>query len=212
MKLSTRRLILDVILPAILPIAFGFAVGYGIRKYAEYQDKQKTISIIQDYSDRFDNLSKELDLLDVTNEDYDGKISDFILRTFSIYEQSYRLVPEKRLLDKKDKKPFNDVLKLMEEIQTSQRKADRNRQNFLSGLGLAQVFVIEAEQYEILVNDYAIDTMKEVLKIDPNNQQAQKQLEKIYSKNKEFTDAQDENLHKQDTLIGAIVGLISTMQ
>ena len=183
MKPSTSRLILDVILPTLLPIAFGFAVGYGIRKYAEYQDKQKTISIIQDYSDRFDNLSKELDLLDVTKEDYDGKISDFILRTFSIYEQAYRLVPEKRLLDKKDKKPFNDVLKLMEEIQTSQRKADRNRQNFLSGMGLAQVFVIEAEQYEILVNDYAIDTMKEVLKIDPNNQQAQKQLDQLYQLN-----------------------------
>ena len=186
MKTIIKNFIIGIAI-AFLGVALGGVISYAIDRAQEKKTINDTSSALTDYSERFDNLKLAMDRemkstkVDST-KNADSAINEFILMTFSIYEQAYRLVPEKRLLDKKDKALFNDVLKLLETIQDTQRQADKSRKNFLSGMGLTQVFVIEAKQYSILIDDYAIDTMKEVLKIDPNNQQAQKQLDQIYQK------------------------------
>ena len=179
MKPKIIKIIRAELLYVIIPLCIGFGLNWIVKRSAESKFQKEVSQELTDFTDRFTNLVTGFGM------DKDGgtdqTVNAYILRTFALHQQVYRYTVEKRLLDN-DLGLYNQAVDLLKAIQNWQELQDRTRQDFLSGMGLAQVYVIESENYSSLVDEYSLKTCIDVLKIDPDNKQAQETIKKITRK------------------------------
>ena len=176
MNKTFKTILIYVILPALI----GFAGAAGMYAYADYEEKTEISEKLTDYTERFVNLITDLEMKQKADTTGDRILNTYILRTFGLHQEVYRYTVEKRLLDKDDAL-FQTSLQVMKAIHNWQMTTEKSRQNLLSGMGLSELYVIEMEEQKTLIDDYTVQTCKEVLKIDPANKQAEETLRNVYS-------------------------------
>ena len=166
--------IVETILFIILCISAWFAgraVGDAISKKAENMQAQEIIHELDSYAQTAANFREGFAEGQVTPQQY-------ILTTYSLYEEIYRYILDKDLLtDYPDQ--FNRGCKILEGIYQNQMEVFNNSNNVLAVAGLTTVLVLEMEKYNHLMNILTVKTCEEVLKIDPGNQQALDTIKKV---------------------------------
>ena len=169
----------------MVPICIGFCIGwvvikiFNIQTYPEKQGVEQTIS---GYKSQFSDLISEMgSKMEADSSSTDRILNRYILKSFALYEQVYEFTSEQNLVTKNNGQ-YQEAAKVMSAIQQWQMEyAERRRKNFLSGGGLAEIYVIEAEQSKQLIDAFTRKVCRDVLEITPNNKQAQEIINKLYT-------------------------------
>ncbi len=169
----------------LVPICIGFCAGWAVIKIFNiqtYPEKQGVEQTISGYKSQFSDLITEMgSKMEADSSSVDRIINYYILKSFSLYEQVYEFTSEQNLAIKNSDQ-FKEAAQVMSAIQQWQMEyAERRRRNFLTGGGLAEIYVIEAEQSKQLTDTFARKACQDVLEITPNNKQAQEIINKLYT-------------------------------
>ena len=176
MKENVKYAIKATLFYVMIPFLVGAGLGQFIKYQQKKQETKEIAAVVEGYSTQFTDLTYELECRQEADSSAsrDQLINEYLLRTFSLYEQTYRCVVENKLLEKKNQKTFNQAMDLLHDIYRWQLEKEKYRESFLSGMGLSQMYVIEAEQMKRLTDAYTVLTCDEVLEIDPGNQDARR--------------------------------------
>jgi hypothetical protein len=171
-----------VILFVFILVCIGLGIGYVGKKKEEKQNVQTYEKQVNDYYSQFTTIINEMgDKLEEDPASNDHTVNTYILKTFDLYESVYEYTVRNDLLYN-DYDRFQSAYKLMSSIYEWQMThAERNRKNFLTGAGMAEIYVLEAEQNKKLTDELTLKACKDVLKVDPDNEQAQETLDRLYS-------------------------------
>ena len=171
-----------VILFVFILVCIGLGIGYVGKKNEEKQKNQTYEKQVNDYYSQFTSIITEMgDKLEEDPASNDRTVNTYILKTFDLYESVYEYTVKNDLLYN-DYDQFQISYKLMSSIYEWQMTyAENKRKNFLTGGGLAEIYVLEAEQNKKLTDELTLKACKDVLKVDPDNEQAQETLDRLYS-------------------------------
>ena len=168
-----------IIFCVLIPFCIGFIYGTIAKKQEKKNRDREVQEQVAEYTDQFTTIITEMG--DKMEEDSnDRTINTYILKTFDLYEGIYAYTVENNLLYENEEQ-FQSAYRLMNSIQKWQTDTERNRKNFLTGGGLAEIYVLEAEQNKKLTDELTLKACKDVLKVDPDNRQAQETIDKLYS-------------------------------
>ena len=170
-----------IIFCVLIPFLLGFGAGT-IKKMMEEKSKTEAAEKqVNEYYSQFTTIINEMgDKLEEDPASNDRTVNTYILKTFDLYESVYEYTVRNDLLYN-DYDRFQSAYKLMNAIQEWQTDTERNRKNFLTGGGLAEIYVLEAEQNKKLTDELTLKACKDVLKVDPDNKEAQETIDRLYS-------------------------------
>ena len=169
-----------IIFCVLIPFLLGFGAGT-IKKMMEEKSKTEAAEKqVNEYYSQFTSIITEMG--DKMEEDSsDRTVNSYILKSFDLYEDVYAYTTKNNLLYENEEQ-FQNAYKLMSSIYEWQMNhAEKLRKNFLTGSGMAEIYVLEAEQNKMLTDELTLKACKAVLKVDPDNQQAIETLDRLYS-------------------------------
>ena len=177
---KTLEVIKYVVFFILVPLFVGYGVGWLLNTTAESKIQDVTIEKqIDDYKTQFNDIIIEMGEKQKTDSS-DRLINAYILKSYYLYEQVYDFTVQEELL-KNNEEQFNRAIKLLNSIYEWQMKKNRSRKNILFDGGFSDIAVIESKQNNKLMEDLTLKVCKEMLDIDPNNQQALETINKIIS-------------------------------
>lgn len=135
---------------------------------------------LDSYEERLSGLELELRAGEVSTDD--KEVNTYILKSYALFEEIYDQTQQQRILTL-DNELFRRAAGLMSDILTSQLELEKTRKNYVSGMGLAQIYVIESQQNKLFTDLLVADASAEVLKIDPANPDAKKALDQLWKLN-----------------------------
>ena len=166
-----------VIFLVLIPFCIGLGLGY-IKTKQEDQEVQKQVN---EYYSQFTAIITEMGDKMEENPD-DGTVNIYILKSFDLYEDVYAYTVKNNLLYENEEQ-FQSAYKLMNSIYEWQMNhAEKLRKNVLTGSGLAEIYVLEAEQKKKLTDELTLKACKDVLKVDPDNKEAKETIGRLYSR------------------------------
>ena len=169
-----------VILFVFILVCIGLGIGYVGKKQEKNDQDQEAREQVNEYYSQFTSIITEMG--DKMEEDSsDRTVNSYILKSFDLYEDVYAYTTKNNLLYENEEQ-FQNAYKLMSSIYEWQMNhAEKLRKNFLTGSGMAEIYVLEAEQNKMLTDELTLKACKAVLKVDPDNQQAIETLDRLYS-------------------------------
>ena len=169
-----------VILFVIILVCIGLGIGYVGKKQEKNDQDREAREQVNEYYSQFTSIITEMG--DKMEEDSsDRTVNSYILKSFDLYEDVYAYTTKNNLLYENEEQ-FQNAYKLMSSIYEWQMNhAEKLRKNFLTGSGMAEIYVLEAEQNKMLTDELTLKACKAVLKVDPDNQQAIETLDRLYS-------------------------------
>lgn len=177
---AMNKTLKTILIYVVIPIALSLAAVQVMWVVKTNQEKKEVKEKLSDFSERLDLLTGHFDWkAEQDSTKRDRLINEYVLRTYGLHQEVYRYTVEKRILDLDDDL-YRDATQVMESIYNWQRLTESTRQNFLSGMGLADIYVIETSEYASLTDELTIKACKEVLKINPGNKQAEETLNNAY--------------------------------
>ena len=169
-----------VILFVLILVCIGLGIGYVGKKQEKNDQDREAREQVNEYYSQFTSIITEMG--DKMEEDSsDRTVNSYILKSFDLYEDVYAYTTKNNLLYENEEQ-FQNAYKLMSSIYEWQMNhAEKLRKNFLTGSGMAEIYVLEAEQNKKLTDELTLKACKDVLKVDPDNEQAQETLNRLYS-------------------------------
>lgn len=169
-----------VILFVLILVCIGLGIGYVGKKQEKNDQDREAREQVNEYYSQFTSIITEMG--DKMEEDSsDRTVNSYILKSFDLYEDVYAYTTKNNLLYENEEQ-FQNAYKLMSSIYEWQMNhAEKLRKNFLTGSGMAEIYVLEAEQNKMLTDELTLKACKAVLKVDPDNQQAIETLDRLYS-------------------------------
>lgn len=169
-----------VILFVFILVCIGLGIGYVGKKQEKNDQDREAREQVNEYYSQFTSIITEMG--DKMEEDSsDRTVNSYILKSFDLYEDVYAYTTKNNLLYENEEQ-FQNAYKLMSSIYEWQMNhAEKLRKNFLTGSGMAEIYVLEAEQNKMLTDELTLKACKAVLKVDPDNQQAIETLDRLYS-------------------------------
>ena len=169
-----------VILFVLILVCIGLGIGYVGKKQEKNDQDREAREQVNEYYSQFTSIITEMG--DKMEEDSsDRTVNSYILKSFDLYEDVYAYTTKNNLLYENEEQ-FQNAYKLMSSIYEWQMNhAEKLRKNFLTGSGMAEIYVLEAEQNKMLTDELTLKACKDVLKVDPDNKQAQETLDRLYS-------------------------------
>lgn len=170
-----------VIFLVLIPFLLGFGIGT-IMKMMEKKSKTEAVEKqVNEYYSQFTAIITEMGDKMEENPD-DGTVNIYILKSFDLYEDVYAYTVKNNLLYENEEQ-FQSAYKLMNSIYEWQMNhAEKLRKNVLTGSGLAEIYVLEAEQKKKLTDELTLKACKDVLKVDPDNKEAKETIGRLYSR------------------------------
>ena len=169
-----------IIFFVLIPFLLGFGIGT-IKKMME--EKSKTVVVekqVNEYYSQFTSIITEMGD-EMEKDPSDRTVNSYILKSFDLYEDVYAYTVKNDLLYENEEQ-FKNAYKLMNSIYEWQMNhAEKIRKNFLTGTGMSEIYVLEAEQNKKLTDELTLKACKDVLKVDPDNQQAKETIDRLYS-------------------------------
>jgi hypothetical protein len=173
-------LIKYVVFFILVPLFIGCGVGWLMNTITKSKVQDVTIEKqVDDYKSQFNDIIIEMGEKQKTDSS-DHIINTYILKSYYLYEQVYDFTVQEDLL-KNNQEQFNRTVRLMNSIYEWQMKKNLSRKNILFDGGFSDIAIIESKQNNKLMEDLTLKTCKEVLDIDPDNQQALETINKINS-------------------------------
>ena len=166
---------------AILGALLLAGAGYFIKVNQE-KDRIRTefTGSLDRYEEKLSGLNQELQSGEVSTDDKEVNI--YILKSYALFEEIYDQTKRQRILTL-DSELFRRAAGLMSDILTSQLELEKSRKNFISGMGLSQIYVIEAQKNKLFTDCLVSEASAEVLKIDPGNPDAKEALDQFWRLN-----------------------------
>ena len=166
---------------AILGALLLAGAGYLI-KVKQEKDRIRTefTGSLDGYEERLSGLNQELQSGEVSTDDKEVNI--YILKSYALFEEIYEQTQRQRILTL-DSDLFRRAAGLMSDILTSQLKLEKSRKSYISGMGLSQIYVIEAQKNKQFTDLLVSEASAEVLKIDPGNPDAKEALDRLWKLN-----------------------------
>ena len=171
-------LIKYVVFFILIPFLIGYGAGLILKNTSKSKVQDVTIEKqVDDYKSQFNDIIIEMGEKQKTDSS-DHIINTYILESYYLYEQVYDFTVQENLL-KNNQEQFNRAVRLMNSIYKWQMKKNLSRKNILFDGGFSDIAIIESKQNNKLMEDLTLKTCKEVLDIDPDNQQALETIKKI---------------------------------
>lgn len=168
-----QKILYYVVIP-ILGSLLLTGAGYLI-KVKQEKDRIRTefTGSLDRYEEILSGLNQELHSGEVSADDKEVNI--YILKSYALFEEIYDQTQQQRILTL-DNELFRRAAGLMSDILTSQLELEKSRKNFISGMGLSQIYVIEAQKNKLFTDCLVAEACMDALEIDPTNQNARKVL------------------------------------
>ena len=170
---------LEIIVTILFGVIIPFFIGLGVRTYYDNKLSEQKYSDVSDIlnknKDRFTDCIIDMAKVNPAEPSYDSRLNENLCKSYVIWQDTYNLIREKQLLYK-DSSMFSEANQLLTSIYNWQLEKEKTRVNVLSGSGVTSIFTIEADLEHQLATDMTILACTEVLKIDPDNEDAKNTL------------------------------------
>lgn len=181
MNSKTKNVIKVIGLMVILPFCVGLGLGYIKDKQEKKHLDHEVQKQVKEYYLQFTTIITEMGNK-MEEDPNDRIINTYILKSFDLYEDIYTYTVKNNILYENEEQ-FKDAYKLMNSIYEWQMNhAEKLRKNFLTGSGISEIYVIEAEQNKKLTDELTLKACKDVLKVDKNNKEAIETIDRLYSR------------------------------
>jgi len=175
-----QKILYYVVIPILAALLLTGA-GYLI-KVKQEKDRIRTefTGSLDRYEEILSGLNQELHTGEVSTDEKEVNI--YILKSYALFEEIYDQTKQQRIL-MLDSDLFQRAAGLMSDILMSQLELEKSRKNFISGMGLSQIYVIEAQKNKLFTDCLVSEACAEVLKIDPSNPEAKEALDQLWKLN-----------------------------
>lgn len=166
---------------AVLGALLIAGAGYFIKVNQEKEQiRTEFTGSLDSYEERLSGLNQELNAGD--HIDPDKEVNTYILKSYALFEEIYENTQRQKILTL-DGELFRRAAGLMGDILTSQLELEKSRKSYISGMGLAPIYVIEAQKNKEFTDLIVSGACVEVLKIDPTNPNAKEAFDRLWKLN-----------------------------
>lgn len=167
-----QKILYFVVIPILVALLL---TGAGLIKVKQEKDRIRTefTGSLDRYEEILSGLELELRTSEVSADEKEVNI--YILKSYALFEEIYDQTQQQRILAL-DNELFRRAAGLMSDILMSQLELEKSRKNFISGMGLSQIYVIEAQKNKLFTDCLVSEACMDALEIDPGNQNVRKVL------------------------------------